>query len=86
VTGSWIKPRRIVTDGSTGDFILLSVSGLGAMLISPLPGIRVFAASFVVSGLIYSVIMKHFRDSILGDYDRFSEAIQQKIGFGPELQ
>lgn len=85
-TGSWIEPRRLVTDGSTGDFVLLSVSGLAAMLISPLAEIRVFAAFFVVSGLIYSVIMKRFRDSFLGDHDRFSEAVPQKIGFGPELQ
>lgn len=83
---SWINPRRLVTDGSAGDFMILAVSGLAAIYVSGLTRVKMFAAVLVAGGFIYAVFMMHFRDPLLGDYDRFSELIQKRIGFGPELE
>jgi len=85
INGSWINPVRLIKVGSFRDLTLSAIFSaplliLGTRLISAL-------SIFILSiGLIQFLLNDWLTKNVLSDYDRFSEVIQERIGYGPELK
>lgn len=85
VAEEWFEPARKVGVGSAPDLLLTLV--LTAPLIATgNPWIVLLSFIAVVEGVLHFLIDDWITKSLLRDYDRYSEAIQYKIGYGPELE
>lgn len=83
ISQEWIKPKRLVLEGSLPD-ILLTI-GVGTALIFALPRYALLFACIISSGVVYTVLSYKVRTHY-AQYDRYSELIQKKvIGRGPEM-
>ncbi|MFT4892802.1 MAG: hypothetical protein ACI8Z7_000590 [Candidatus Nanohaloarchaea archaeon] len=85
IRGEWLKPRRMVLDGSKGDVLMLLLTGFTAFYLLYSTVFRIIVLGSVLAGVLYSVLMSHYRDYLVGDFDRFSEEIQYLLGVGPEV-
>jgi hypothetical protein len=84
ITGNWIKPRRKVKVGSGKDLILTIAFSAPLVTVSEAT-IPILVSITALSGLLMYLLNDWITKELLSDYDRFSEAIQYKIGLGPEL-
>lgn len=85
LNGEWIKPMRIIKVGSLKDLSLSMLLSLPLLLTrqSLIVGIT---ALTLLSGVIQFILADWITKNLLSDYGRFSEAIQYKIGYGPEVK
>ena len=84
LSSKWIKPLKIAKPGSKKDLILGTIASI-PLLLTENTIIIYISISNIVIGTLFVYMMEWITENLLSDYDRFSEAIQQKIGLGPEV-
>lgn len=78
ISGNWIKPRRIVYDGSFKDLII-SILSAGIIFYILRPRFVIFTASLLVIAIIYFLLRRWVTRKISEDFTTFSSYIQHWI-------
>lgn len=78
VAGDWIKPRRLVYDGSLKDLLLSGVSGGLAYYILR-PRFRVFIVTVMLLAIVYAAIRRWITRRISEEFTTFSAFIQDRL-------
>ena len=81
---NWLKPKRIVKVGSMKDLLILTVFSIPLMFYAS-TSIIIVTISTLASGVLMVLLNDWLTKNLLSDYDRFSEVLQEYIGYGPEV-
>lgn len=81
----WIKPRRLIKVGSFRDLVLSAIFSIPLLAIGD-QLVSIMSILILVAGVIQFLLNDWITKNMLSDYDRFSEAIQERIGYEPELK
>lgn len=81
---NWLKPKRVVKVASIRDLMILMVFSIPLMFYASMP-IFIVTISVLGSGVLMVLLNDWLTKNLLSDYDRFSEALQEYIGHGPEV-